>query len=80
MRELELRRLGNLPQIMQQDFPGGTVDKNLSADARGYRFDPWSGKIPHTDEQQNLFTTTSEPCAPQKEKLHNERLAHHNKG
>ena len=54
---------------MQQDFPGGTVDKNLSADAGGYRFDPWSGKIPHTDEQQNLFTTTSEPCAPQKEKL-----------
>ena len=33
------------------DFSGGAVDRNLPANARGNRFDPCSGKIPHTAEQ-----------------------------
>ena len=33
-----------------QDFPGGTVGKNLPAMA-GHEFNPWSGKIPHVAEQ-----------------------------
>ena len=37
--------------MRQWDFPGGTVVKNPPANARGHRFDPWSGKIPHTMEQ-----------------------------
>ena len=38
-------------------FPGGPVVKNLSANADGHGFNPWSGKIPHA--------TNTEACVPQ---------------
>ena len=40
-------------------FLGGPKDKNLPDNSWGHRFDPWSGKIPHTAGQ--LSTTTIEP-------------------
>ena len=33
------------------DFPGGPVTKESACQCRGYRFDLWSGMIPH--EQGN---------------------------
>ena len=42
-------------------FPGGTVVKNPSANARD-RFEPWYGKIPHAAEQLSPCTTTTEPA------------------
>ena len=36
------------------DFPGGSVVKNLPANAKRYGFDPWSRRIPHATEQLNL--------------------------
>ena len=45
-----------------RDFPGGPVDKNLPAKARGTGSVPSQGtKIPHASEQVNPHTTTSEP-------------------
>ena len=44
-----------------RDLPGGTVDKNLSANCRGHRFDPWTGKTPQELEQLKLGATTTEP-------------------
>ena len=42
------------------DFPGGTVDRNLSANAPlHHRFDLWSGKIPHVVEQLSPCTSTT---------------------
>ena len=46
-------------KIVFVDFPGGTVGKNLPANA-GTRFDPWFGKITHAMEQQSPCTTTAE--------------------
>ena len=40
------------------DLPGGSVIKNLPADAV---FGPWSGKIPNAEEQLSLCATTIEP-------------------
>ena len=62
-------RLSNLPQIRQREFPGGTADKNLPANAGGYRFDPWSGKIPHAEEHTKPVYHNYWACAPLKEKL-----------
>ena len=48
-----------------EDFPGGTVDKKPSINAgRRYRFDLWSGKIPHATEQLSLCVTSTEACMP----------------
>ena len=38
---------GNSFKIWSRNFPCGPVDKNLPANFRRHRFDPWSGKIPH---------------------------------
>ena len=38
-------------QRPRKDFPGGTVVKNLPANAGDTGFEPWSGKIPHAAEQ-----------------------------
>ncbi|XP_061041051.1 RING finger protein 207 isoform X3 [Eubalaena glacialis] len=35
---------------------------NGEAQARGHRFEPWSGKIPHAAEQLSPCTTTTEPA------------------
>ena len=44
------------------DFPGGAVDKNLHANARGPGFDPWFRKIPErAAEQLSLCITTPGP-------------------
>jgi len=41
----------------EEDFTGGTANKNLPANARDTdRFDPWSGEIPHATEQLGLCT------------------------
>ena len=40
------------------------VLKNPPANAGGYRFDPWSGKIPHALGQLSLCTTTTEALSP----------------
>ena len=43
--------------VVVQGFPGGSVDRNLPANARVL----WSRKIPHATEQLSLCATTSEP-------------------
>ena len=43
-----------------QDFPGGTVVKNLPTIA-GHGFNPWLGKIPHVTEQLSPCVTTTKP-------------------
>ena len=60
----------------KQGFPGGPVVKNPPCKARGHRFDPCSGKIPHAMEQlspwaptaesalQSPRATSPEPCTP----------------
>ena len=45
----------------KEDFPGGTVDKNLPAKCRGHMFSPWSRKIPQALEQPSSSTATTEP-------------------
>ena len=44
----------------KQGFPGGTVVKNLSANAGDMGIDPWRGKIPNSSEQLSLCATTAE--------------------
>ena len=41
--------------------PGGSVDKNLPANAGGHGFDPWFGKIPRAKEQLSPCAVTTEP-------------------
>ena len=41
--------------------PGGPVVQKSTLQCRGYRFNPWSGKIPHATEQRSLCATTTEP-------------------
>ena len=48
-----------LKKAYDWDFPGGAVVKNLPAQCRGHRFDPWSRKIPHAAEQLSPCTTTT---------------------
>ena len=43
-------------QELRWGFPGGSVVKNLPADAGEYVFNPWSRKIPHAAKQLS-------PCA-----------------
>ena len=49
----------NIHKYREEDFPGGSVVKNLPA--TGHGFDPWSGNIPHALGQQSPCTTTTEP-------------------
>ena len=42
---------------LDRGFPGGSVVKNLPANAG----EPWSGKIPHAAEQLSPCATTTEP-------------------
>ena len=58
---------------LEEDFPDGTVVKNLPANSRGHRFEPWSGKIPHASEQLSPCTTTTEAHAPRARALQQER-------
>ena len=37
------------------------MDKNLLANCRGHRFDPWSGKIPYAAEERSPCSTNTEP-------------------
>ena len=37
------------------------VGTSITLQCRGYRFDPWSWKIPHAMEQLSLFATTTKP-------------------
>ena len=55
----------------EEDFPGGTVDKNLPTTCRGHAFAPWPKKTLQALEQPSsvpqllsLNTTTTEDCAP----------------
>ena len=43
------------------DFTGGSAVKNVPANARSHRFNPWSRKIPHAVEQLSLCITAIEP-------------------
>ena len=44
-------------------FPGGSVVKNLSANAGDTnQFDPWFRKNPHAAEQLSSFATAAEAC------------------
>ena len=45
-------------QVSAQGFPGGPVIKNPPV--RGYRFDPWSGKIPHAMQYLRQCATATE--------------------
>ena len=49
-------------KITVEDFPGGPVDTNLPAGARGHGFGPWSGKISHAVVQLSLRTAAAEPA------------------
>ena len=43
------------------DFPGGTVVKNLTANAGDTGSSPGLGRFPHAVELLSLCTTTTEP-------------------
>ena len=47
---------------MPVGFPGGTVVRNLTANAGGQGFKPWYGRIPHAAEQLSPCVTTTEPA------------------
>ena len=68
-------------KIVFVDFPGGTVGKNLPANA-GTRFDPWFGKITHAMEQQSrapqLLSSHSMVCLLQLLKPAASRAMSHN--
>ena len=53
------------------DFPGGSMVKDLPANAEGHGFNPWSRKIQHTVEQLSLCTT--ETMLWNKRSHHNEK-------
>ena len=57
----EMKEINFNYKLLLRDFPGGAVVKNLPANAGGHRFDLWSGKIPHAEEQLSLHATTTEP-------------------
>jgi len=44
-------------------LPWWLSGKESACQHRRLRFDPWSGKIPHTVEQLSPCTTTTEPCS-----------------
>ena len=46
-----------------RDFPGGLVAGSPTCQGRGHRFDPFSRKIPHAEEQLSLCAKTTEPEA-----------------
>ena len=49
-------------KCVTEGFPGGSVVKNLPANAGiEHKFNPWSRKIPHATEQLNLCAATIEP-------------------
>ena len=48
-------------QMRKGVFTGGSVAKNLPANAGGHWFNSLSRKIPHAMEQISLCTTTFEP-------------------
>ena len=48
-------------QIVNEDSPGGTVDKNPTCQCRGHGFHSLSRKIPHALKQESLYATTTEP-------------------
>ena len=49
-----------------QDFPGGSVVKNMPSHAGDMSSIPaWGTKIPHATRQLSLHATTKEACAPQ---------------
>ena len=47
-------------QNSYEDFPGDTVDRNLSCQGRGQRFDLSSRKIPYAAGQLSPWATTME--------------------
>ena len=47
---------------MERGFPGGTVVKNLPANAGDTGSSPGLGRIPHAAEQLNPRATTTEPA------------------
>ena len=61
-----------LSQVYIQDFPGGTVDRNLPCQCREHWFDPWSGKIPCAVGQLSSWDTTIEACVPRVRALQQE--------
>ena len=48
--------------MLIKGFPGGTVVKNLPANAGDTGLSPVSRKIPHAAEQLSLCATTAEPA------------------
>ena len=48
-------------RISTVGFPGGTMVKNLPANAGHTGLEPWSRKIPYAAEQLSSRTTTTEP-------------------
>ena len=61
----------------REDFPGGSVVKNLPASAGGHRFDPWSGRIPHALGQPGPHAATAEPVPPREQPPQREACAPH---
>ena len=54
------QRAGHRVSEKGPGFPGGSVGKNPLHQCRRPGFDPWSGKIPHAEEQLSTCATTIE--------------------
>lgn len=47
----------------KMELPWWLCHKEFTCQCRGYRFDPWPGKIPHAEEQLSPWATTPELCS-----------------
>ena len=62
----------------KSNAPGGTVDKNLPANAGKMGFHPWFSKIPHPVEQLSPCSIAPpEPTESNKRNHHNEKPTYH---
>ena len=65
-------------RMQVQDFPGGSVAKNLPAIARGTWVRSLVQKIPHAKEQLSPWTATAEPTRPRVRAPQQEKPKQHN--
>ena len=49
-------------KIADRFFPAGPVVKNPPSQCRGYRFDPWAGKVAYAAEQLSPSISTEATC------------------
>ena len=61
----------------EQDFPGGTVNKNLPVNAEDTGSIPGPGKMPHAVGQLRPSASTTEPMLCNKRSHRSEKPMHH---